>query len=309
MTLSGIWTPTLVPLNDRGQVNEPELRRFIDWLIEAGVQGLFPNGSTGEFIRFTSEERRWIAAITCDQAMGRVPVIVGCAEASIKETLNASEAYRAMGARAAAVIAPFYYPLSSSSIYEYFRQLGEASTIDVMLYNMPRFANPIDIETVQRLSSLQRIVGIKDSSGDLTFMMRMIQSISPLRHDFAFLTGWDSQVVAMLLAGATGGVNATSNVAPQLIRKLYDLTLKGNLEEAHRLQHVVTRLFDLMFQGHNFPDGFRAGVETRGFNFGSGRQPTGLPMPDPKVLAMKAEIAKILDDEAKYESRITRHDP
>ena len=68
--LSGIWTPTLVPLDQKGRINEAELRRFIDWLIASGIHGLFPNGSTGEFTRFTSEERRQIAAIICDQAQG-----------------------------------------------------------------------------------------------------------------------------------------------------------------------------------------------------------------------------------------------
>ena len=82
-TLTGIWTPTLVPLDARGRINEAELRRFIDWLIASGIHGLFPNGSTGEFTRFTSEERRRIATITCEEAQGRVPVVVGCAEASI----------------------------------------------------------------------------------------------------------------------------------------------------------------------------------------------------------------------------------
>src|ERR1019366_604303 len=122
--LSGIWTPTLVPLDARGRINEPELRRFIDWLIASGIHGLFPNGSTGEFTRFTSEERRLIAKITCEQAQGRVPVIVGSAEASIEETLNASEAYRNMGARAVAVVAPFYFPLKPMSVLEYFHQVA-----------------------------------------------------------------------------------------------------------------------------------------------------------------------------------------
>jgi 4-hydroxy-tetrahydrodipicolinate synthase len=119
--LTGIWTPTLVPLDTRGRINEQELRRFIDWLIASGIHGLFANGSTGEFTRFTSEERRRIAEITCDQARGRVPVLVGSAEVSINETLSASEAYLSMGARAVAVVAPFYFPLTPLSVLQYFR--------------------------------------------------------------------------------------------------------------------------------------------------------------------------------------------
>jgi len=291
--LSGIWTPTLVPLDGRGRINEAELRRFIDWLIESGVHGLFPNGSTGEFTRLTSEERRLIAAITCDQAKGRVPVVVGCAEVSIDETLKAAETYRALGARAVAVVAPFYFPLKPPAVLEYFKQLAEGATIDILLYNMPLFANPIALKSIEQLAELPRIIGIKDSSGDLPFMMRMIANIRPKRKDFTFLTGWDPLLVPMMLAGATGGVNATSDVAPELMRRMYDVFIAGNLEEAMRLQLQVLRLFDRLFADQNFPDGFRMGVGARGFDFGCGRQPSGVAVAAASTQAMLAEIVEL----------------
>jgi len=291
--LFGIWTPTLVPLDEKGRINEAELRRFIDWLIASGIHGLFPNGSTGEFTRFTSEERRQIAAIVCDQAGGRVPVVVGCAEASIDETLKAAEAYGAMGARGVAVVAPFYFPLKPSSVLEYFKQLAEGATVDVLLYNMPLFANPIDLKSIEQLAEMPRIIGIKDSSGDLPFMMRMIGNIRPKRRDFTFLTGWDPLVVPMMLAGATGGVNATSDVAPELLRKMYDVFVAGNVEEAMRLQVRVLRLFDRLFQDQNFPDGFRIGAEARGFKFGSGRQPSGIAVAEEALKARRSEIVEL----------------
>ena len=276
--LTGIWTPTLVPLDAHGRINEAELRRFIDWLIASGVHGLFPNGSTGEFTRFTSEERRLIAAIICDQAQGRVPVIVGCAEPSIDETLKAGEAYRAMGARAVAVVAPFYFPLKPPTVLEYFRQLGTAATIDMLLYNMPLFANPIDLKSIEQLAEMPRIIGIKDSSGDLPFMMRMIGRIRPKRNEFTFFTGWDPLVVPMMLAGATGGVNATSDVAPELLRKMYDVVYGGRSEGGDAASAQVLRLFDRLFMDQNFPDGFRIGAGARGFDFGQGRQPSGISL-------------------------------
>src|ERR1700674_5524582 len=114
--LQGIFTPTLVPLDDRGQINEPELSRFISWLIERGVHGLYPNGSTGEFTRFTAEERRRIVQTVTHEAAGRVPVLAGAAEANVKETLAACEAYAQMGARAVAIVSPFYYKLGPESV-------------------------------------------------------------------------------------------------------------------------------------------------------------------------------------------------
>src|ERR1035441_1868168 len=106
--LRGIFTPTLVPLDARGQINETELRRFVSWLIDRGVHGLYPNGSTGEFTRFTAEERRQIVRIVCDETRGRVPILAGAAEANIKETLAACAAYADMGAQAVAIVSPFY---------------------------------------------------------------------------------------------------------------------------------------------------------------------------------------------------------
>ncbi len=87
--LQGIFTPNLVPYLPDGGINEDELRRYIDWLIERGVHGLYPNGSTGEFTRFTTEERRRIVAIIADQTRGRVPILAGAAEANVRETVAA----------------------------------------------------------------------------------------------------------------------------------------------------------------------------------------------------------------------------
>src|SRR3954469_26018009 len=102
--LSGIFTPNIVPLDDRGNINEPELRRYVDWLIAKGVHGLYPNGSTGEFTRFTADERIHIMEIICDQVRGRVPVLAGAAEANVKETIRACETYYRLGATAVAIV-------------------------------------------------------------------------------------------------------------------------------------------------------------------------------------------------------------
>src|SRR3974377_2154092 len=167
--ISGILTPHMVPLDEHGAINEAELRRYVDWLITRGVDGLYPNGSTGEFIRFTAgggppdrpgvcraggargggpgefirctaEERRRIIRIVCEQAAGRVPVLAGAAEANVRETLAACEAYAGFGARAVAIVSPFYYRLSPESVDAYFSEIPRHSPIDITLYNFPLFA-------------------------------------------------------------------------------------------------------------------------------------------------------------------------
>jgi len=271
--LQGIFTPTLVALDDRGDINEAEQRRFVSWLIEHGVHGLYPNGSTGEFTRFTAEERRRIVKMTCEEARGRVPILAGAAEANAKETLGACEAYAGMGATAVAIVAPFYYKLAPDSVYAYFAEIARNSPIDITLYNIPMFASPIDVPTIRRLAEFPRVIGIKDSSGDLSFMMRMISQVRPLRPDFSFLTGWEAVLAPMLIIGCDGGTNASSNAVPEVTRRIYDLTKAGNLDEAMKWQYRILELFDAMLYPFEFPDGFRAAAALRGFQLGHGRTP------------------------------------
>ncbi|QDU59356.1 putative 2-keto-3-deoxy-galactonate aldolase YagE [Planctomycetes bacterium Pan216] len=271
--LSGIFVPNMIAHDANGEINEAETRRYIDWLIEQGVNGLYVNGSMGEFTRFTVEERRRIVAIITDQADGRVPILAGAAEANVKETLSACEHYGELGVRAVAIVAPFYYRLSAESVYAYFAEIVAHSPVDVMLYNIPMFASPIDVATVARLSQQDRVIGIKDSSGDLPHMMRMIAAVRSGRPEFSFLTGWDPCLMAMLLAGADGGVNALAGIAPRTMTNLFRQSKAGNLDEARPIQDSVTKLFDLMLANAEFPDGFRAAVDLLGFAMGRGRLP------------------------------------
>lgn len=293
--ITGIYTPHLVPLDEDGQIAEAELRRYVDWLIAQGVHGLYPNGSTGEFIRFTPEERRRIVRVVCDQAAGRVPVLAGAAEANVRETLAACAAYAECGARAVAIVSPFYYRLGPESVYAYFREIALHSPMDVTLYNIPMFASPMEVETVRRLAELERIVGIKDSSGDVAFMMRMIAAIRPARPDFSFLTGWEAVLVPMLLAGADGGTHATSGVAPEITRRLYEETRAGRLEEAMRLQYRLLELFDAMLYSAEFPEGFRVAVTLRGFAMGRGRHPR-TPMQQAALEKLQGVLQCLLAD-------------
>lgn len=286
--LRGIFTPNVVPLDGRGDIHERELRRYVDWLIAKGIHGLYPNGSTGEFTRFTAEERVRIMEIICDQVNGRVPVLAGAAEANVKETLRACEKYYELGAAAVAIVAPYYFKLSPRAVYAYFKEIADNTPIDVTLYNIPLFASPIDVPTVKRLAEeCPKIIGIKDSSGDIPHMIRMIQAVRPLRPDFSFLTGWDAALMPLLLIGCDGGTNATSGVAPELMVKLYELTQAEKLEEARQLQYDIVTLFDAMIYSAEFPDGFRTAVRLRGFDTGVGRQ----PLTDDQ----QAELAKLAD--------------
>ncbi len=295
--LQGIFTPNMVPLDEQGQICEAELRRYVDWLIDSGVHGLYPNGSTSEFTRFTPEERRRIVAVMADQTAGRVPILAGAAEANVRETLSACEYYHSLGVRAVAIVAPFYYKLSPDNVYAYFREIGRNTPVDVTLYNIPMFASPIDVPTIQRLSEeCERIVAIKDSSGDVANMIRMIEAVRPNRPEFSFLTGWDPVLMSMLLVGCDGGTNASSGVVPEITRRLYNLTTSGQLDEARRLQAWLIKLFDPTLYGADFPEGFRVAIALRGFRMGTGRQP--LSQQHREILAkLETTLSELLAEE------------
>jgi len=271
--LSGIFTPNMVPLDDRDAINEAELRRYTEWLITNGISGLYPNGSTGEFTRFRFEERKQIVRIIADQARGRVPILAGAAEANVRTTLEACEYYASLGVDAVAIVSPYYYKLSEESVYAYFDEIARRTPVDITLYNIPQFANPITLNVVRRLCEHPRIIGIKDSSRDLPFFLNLMNEVAPRRPDFVFLLGCEEMLVPALVMGADGGTIATSGIVPEVVMRMYHLTMRGELAEAVQIQFKVLQLIRNLIFGADFPEGCRAGLEIRGFRMGRSRQP------------------------------------
>lgn len=271
--LSGIFTPNLVPFDAAGRINEDELRRMVNWLIEKGVSGLYPNGSTGEFIRLSFEERKRVIQIVAEENRGRVPILAGAAEANMDLILEACRAYADLGCAAVSVTGPYFFKVSQESIEHFFRELAKRSPIDIILYNIPQFSNEISLPVVTRLAlDCPRIVGTKDSSRDFPRFLNTLHAIKPQRPDFTCLIGCEEILFPSLLMGADGGTIASSGVVPEVVMKLYHESLAGNIAEARRIQLKFLDLINAMLSGTNFPEGFRAGMSLRGFNLGTSRQ-------------------------------------
>ena len=244
--IQGIFVPNMVPLDKEGKVNEPELRRYINWLIAQGAHGLYPNGTTGEFVRFTAEERRRVIAIIVEEVAGRIPIIAGAADPSARETLKACEYYASLGVRSCRGGGSLLLQDEPRQRLCLFQGDLHNSPLDITLYNIPVFASMVDVATVQRLSEeCPRAVAIKDSSGDISHMQRMISAVKPNRPDFVFMTGYDPALLPMLLIGCEGGTNCAAGLAPHLTRKLYELAKANDVAEARRVQTQVTTLFDV----------------------------------------------------------------
>jgi 4-hydroxy-tetrahydrodipicolinate synthase len=291
---NGVFTPLLVPWDKDGQVNESELGRFVPWLIGKGIRGVYANGSIGEFPRLTSVERRRVVKIVCEAAAGRVPVLAGAGEANVAETLDACAAYADYGARAVSVVSPFYFRLDASSIYAYFAELAARTPIDLVLYNIPAFANPIDVSTFRKLAEFPRIIGIKDSTGDVGAMIKIITAVRPSRPDFAFLAGWEAVFAPMLAIGCNGGVVGSSNALPEILCSIFESVRSGNLDRAMRTQYKLNPVFYSMLDDLPFPEGIRAAAQGRGFQFGKSRQPM-TPEQELELSARKQKIGAAIE--------------
>ncbi len=294
--IKGIFTPNLTPFLDDGRINEGELRRMVNWLIEKGVSGLYPNGSTGEFIRLSFEERKRVIQIVTEENHGRLPILAGAAETNLTMILDACRTYADLGCVAVSITGPYYYKVSQESIEHFFRELAKRSPIDIVLYNIPQYSNEISVPVLTRLAlDCPRIVGVKDSSRDFPRFLSTLNAIKPQRPDFACLIGCEEILFPSLLMGADGGTIASSGVVPEVIMKLYSEFLAGHWDEAKRIQFRLLDLIDAMLSGVNFPDGFRAGMTLRGFALGSGRQLLS-PKEQLGMEDIRSKIACILAD-------------
>jgi 2-dehydro-3-deoxy-D-pentonate aldolase len=272
-TLQGIFVPNIVPYDKQGRIDEDELRRIIHWLGGKGVTGFYPNGSMGEFIRLSFEERKRVVKIVAEAAGDR-PILAGAAEPNVDLVLEMCRYCADLGCRAVSITGPYYYKLTQDSIETYFRELAAKSPIDIVIYNIPAFANEITVPVIKRLAlDCPRIIGTKDTSRDMSRFQQVLHGIKPQRPDFAALIGWEELLCACLFMGADGGTLSSAGVVPEVIMKIYHEAVAGNWPEARRVQFKLLDLFDLMVNAPNFPEGFRAGYELRGFRPGRARFP------------------------------------
>ncbi len=294
--ISGIFVPNIAPYTKDGRLNEPELRKIVRWLINKGVTGLYPNGSMGEFIRLSFEERLRLVEIVADEANGEVPILAGAAEANIDMVLETCEFCAKIGCRAVSITGPYYFKVSQESIEHYFREISRQSPIDIIMYNIPAFANEISLPVIERLAmDCENIIGTKDSSADMSRVMHLIHDIKSKRPDFSVLIGWEEIFIPAMIMGADGGTLSTAGVIPEVFVKMWKEFSSGNIEACKQLQFKILTLFKTMLEATNFPEGFREGYSVRGFDVGRARQPMS-PNEESQMAGIRNQIACILAD-------------
>lgn len=272
MQLKGIIPAMLTPFNEGGEIDFGLLRTYVDFLIARGVTGLFPTGTNGEGPALKLEERKKIAEVVVEQAKKRVPVIVQTGAISTAETIELTQHAKEIGADAAAVLPPFYFPHDEQALEAHFRTVAEAvPDFPIYLYNIPGNAkNDLKPRLVKRLAeACPNICGLKDSSKDMTRLEDYIDTLGP---NFTVIVGTDTLILPALVMGGAGVVSAVANVFPEPCVELYQAYLAGNLSLAREKQYFVNRLRSILKEGPYITP-YRYALTIRGLHFMAVRPP------------------------------------
>lgn len=214
---SGSIVAIITPFRN-GRVDLTSLQALINWHIQEGTQAIVACGSTGESALLTSEERRQVISTCVSASAGRIPIIASCGAPSTQETITYVQEAKTLGATAALVMTPVYVKPSQEGVYQHFAAISKASSLPVIIYNNPaRVVVDLSVDLVARLAELPHVIGLKDSSVDLTRPLRLRQRI---QKQFCLLSGDDPTTPAYLAHGGDGSISVTANIAPKLSQEL-----------------------------------------------------------------------------------------
>jgi len=238
---TGVMPALVTPFNkDDESINEENLRNLVNHLIDQGVTGLVPVGTTGEFVNMTFEERLRVIEIVVDETNGRVPVIAGTGETGTKMVIDATKAATDIGADACIIVTPYYLKPKAKGLYDHYFTIAEKTDIPIVLYNIPACTGvELPWTVVEDLIDIDNFVAIKDSSGDYKYFSALLEKVSD---KISVLIGWDENVLGALAGGAAGCILGSANVIPKVWLEIYDHVENNRLKEAQALQKKVQKL-------------------------------------------------------------------
>lgn len=244
MIFKGVMTAIITPF-ESGIIDEQAFRLLIDWQIKEGVDAIVVCGTTGEGATLTDEEHSKVIRIAVEQVSGRVGVIAGAGSNSTVKAIKLGKQAKAAGADGHLQVTPYYNKPTQEGLYQHFRVIASVVDLPMVLYNVPgRTAVNMLPETVERLSKVDNIVGLKEASGDINQIKRIISLVPG---DFGVYSGDDSLNFDVYAAGGKGSISVTSNVAPSMVSQVWDKFSSGDKEEARKLQSDLNILNKIMF--------------------------------------------------------------
>ena len=265
----GVFPYVVSPVHETGEVNADVLARLCDDLIKAGVHGLTPLGSTGEFAYLAWPQRRRVVEVVLAAANGRVPVIAGVASTTIADAVFQAREYERMGCSGILAILEAYFPVSDDGVFAYFKAIAEALSIPVVLYTNPNFQrSDLSLPVIDRLSRIPNIGYIKDASFNTGRLLSIINRVEGRIQVFAASAHIPTCV---MLIGGVGWMAGPACVAPRQSVELYELCRRGDWAAAMECQRPLWNL-NQAFAKYNLAACIKGGLQLQGY-------PVGAPLP------------------------------
>ncbi|MEX2035930.1 MAG: dihydrodipicolinate synthase family protein [Xanthobacteraceae bacterium] len=278
----GVFPYLVSPIDDSGQIKADVLGRLCDDLIKAGVHGLTPLGSTGEFAYLNNEQRATVVRAAIEAAGKRVPVVAGVAATATADAVAQARHYQRLGADGILAILESYFPLKDPQVEGYFRAIADAVDIPVVLYTNPQFQrSDLSLEVIARLSTHPRIKYIKDASTNTGRLLSIMNRCPQMR----VFSASAHIPAAVMLIGGVGWMAGPACVVPRQSVRLYDLCRAGRWPEAMELQPKLWRINEA-FARFNLAACIKAGLQAQGYAVGD---------PVPPQPALGAEERKIVE--------------
>ena len=228
-----------------GKVDEKAFQDLVEWHVAEGTHGLVPCGTTGESPTLSHEEHRRVVELCIEASRGRIPVIAGTGSNSTDEAIELTRHARKAGANAALVVTPYYNKPTQEGLFRHFKAIVEAVDLPVVVYNIPgRSVVDISVETMARIAKLPYIVGVKESTGDVS---RITKHRLLIGEGFCQVSGEDYLALAQMAAGADGCISVTANVAPRQLSQMHLACQRGDYAAARAIHERLAPLHEALF--------------------------------------------------------------
>lgn len=241
---SGAFTAIVTPFKD-GRVDEDGLKRLIRFGIDGGVSGFVPCGTTGESPTLSHEEHNRVVELTVKEVAGQVKVIAGTGSNSTEEAIGLTKHAKSVGADACLMVSPYYNKPTQEGLYRHFKTVAETVDIPIVLYNIQgRTAVNIENQTVERLSHVPNIVGVKEASGNILQMSEVIRLCGS---NFDVLSGDDQMTFPLMALGGKGVISVVTNIVPQKMSAMAKSMLEGDIDAGRAVHFEIFELCQAMF--------------------------------------------------------------
>src|SRR6266581_293464 len=270
LKLEGIWTPIPTPLTKDGKIDADATRRLVDFHIEAGIDGLLPLGTSGEFALLQRKEREALVNTVVDQTNGRVTVVAGVSDPSIENVLELSSDAKKAGVDAVIATPPYYFTTTDEGHYHHFKMISESIDLPLLIYNIPEWTHSfVTPETVQRLADEKLVVGMKYTEYNLLNLIRFLKAS---RSKISIFAGSDAMAYSNLEFGGAGAIIGSANVAPRVASKIFDDYKKGDLRGAREAQEKLLPVIEALGVG-KYPAALKEAMNLIGMPVGPLKEP------------------------------------